>query len=79
MQAYETQKTVQERGEVHVAGVPFAVGTEVEVMISPRRKDAAEFAEAWQHVCSQIHATPGALALSDADIQAEIDRYRAGS
>jgi len=79
MQAYETQATVQERGEVHVAGVPFAAGTEVEVMISPRRKDAAEFAEAWQRVCRQIRATPGVDALSDADIQVELDRYRAGS
>ena len=37
MQAYETSATVQGQGEVHVAGVPFAAGTEVEVMISPRR------------------------------------------
>jgi hypothetical protein len=79
MQAYETQATVQGRGEVHVAGVPFAAGTEVEVMISPRRKDAAEFAQAWQRVCSQLRARPGIGELSDADIQAEIDRYRAGS
>jgi hypothetical protein len=79
MQAYETSATVQGQGEVHVAGVPFAAGTEVEVMISPRRKDAAEFARAWQRVCSQIRATPGVDALSDADIQGEIDRYRAGS
>ncbi len=79
MQAYETSATVQGQGEVHVAGVPFAAGTEVEVMISPRRKDAAEFAETWQRVCSQIRATPGVVALSDADIQAEIDRYRGSS
>jgi hypothetical protein len=79
MQAYETSATVQGQGEVHVAGVPFAVGTEVEVMISPRRKDAAEFAQAWERVCRQIRATPGADELSDADIQSEIDRYRAGS
>jgi hypothetical protein len=79
MRGYETQATVQGHGEVHVAGVPFAAGTEVEVMISPRRKDAAEFVQAWQRVCSQLRATPGIDELSDADIQAEIDRYRAGS
>jgi hypothetical protein len=79
MQAYETSATVQGQGEVHVAGVPFAAGTEVEVMISPRRKDAAEFAQAWERVCRQIRATPGVDELTDADIQTEIDRYRAGS
>ena len=36
MKAYETSATVQGRGEVHVAGVPFAPGTEVEVVISPK-------------------------------------------
>jgi hypothetical protein len=79
MQTYATSTTVQGQGEVHVAGVPFAAGTEVEVMISPRRKNAAEFAQAWERVCSQIRATPGVDEISEADIQTEIDRYRAGS
>jgi hypothetical protein len=37
MQAYETSATVRGHGEVHVVGVPFAPGTEVEVAISPKR------------------------------------------
>ena len=36
MQAYETSATVQGQGEVHLAGVPFEPGTEVEVTISPK-------------------------------------------
>jgi hypothetical protein len=36
MQAYETSATVQAHGEIHVVGVPFAPGTEVEVAISPK-------------------------------------------
>jgi len=36
MQAYETSATVQGTGEVHVGGVPFEPGTEVEVTISPK-------------------------------------------
>jgi hypothetical protein len=79
MQTYATSTTVQGQGEVHVAGVPFAAGTEVEVMISPRRKNAAEFAQAWERVCSQIRRAPGVDEISEADIQTEIDRYRAGS
>lgn len=35
MTPYETSATVQAQGQVHVAGVPFAPGTEVEVIIKP--------------------------------------------
>ena len=35
MNSYETTATVEEQGQVHVAGVPFAPGTEVEITISP--------------------------------------------
>lgn len=33
MNTYETSATVEDHGQVHVDGVPFAPGTEVEVMI----------------------------------------------
>jgi hypothetical protein len=36
VETYETSATVEDRGEVRVAGVPFAPGTEVEVTISPK-------------------------------------------
>jgi hypothetical protein len=35
MNMYETTATVADHGEVHVAGVPFEPGTEVEVIIKP--------------------------------------------
>jgi hypothetical protein len=38
MNTYETSATVQEQGRVHVAGVPFAPGTEVDVTISPKAR-----------------------------------------
>jgi len=41
MQAYETSATVEPNGQVHLAGVPFAPGTQVEVIISPKRNGAA--------------------------------------
>lgn len=34
MSSFETTATVEEQGEVRVAGVPFAPGTEVEVIIN---------------------------------------------
>ena len=36
MNAYETTATVNEQGQVHLAGLPFGPGTEVEVKISPK-------------------------------------------
>src|SRR5688500_4507146 len=35
MEAYETSATVEDHGRVRVSGVPFAPGTQVEVMIRP--------------------------------------------
>jgi hypothetical protein len=40
MSIYETSATVGDQGAVHVAGVPFAPGTEVQVTI--REKDASD-------------------------------------
>ena len=37
MKAYETSATVEDQGQVHVAGVPFEPGTRVEVTITPTR------------------------------------------
>ena len=42
MNTYETTATVEEQGQVHVAGVPFAPGTEVEVAISPKQRSENE-------------------------------------
>ena len=41
MNTYETSATVEDRGEVRVAGVPFEPGTEVAVTISPKRQAGA--------------------------------------
>ena len=59
-------------------GVPFAPGTEVEVTISPKRKNAAEFTEARQRVCSELRRLPPERTITDDAIQQEINDYRAG-
>lgn len=78
MKAFETSTTVEPQGDVHVVGVPFAPGTEVEITISPKRKNAAEFTEAWQRICSELRRLPQATTITDAEIQQEINDYRAG-
>lgn len=35
MKTYETSATVEDQGQLHVAGVPFEPGTRVEVTITP--------------------------------------------
>ncbi len=51
MNTYETTATVEGQGEVRVAGVPFAAGTEVEITISPKARTTDEIIasenEAW--------------------------------
>ena len=42
METYETSATVEEQGQIHVAGVPFAPGTEVDITISPKRQSDTE-------------------------------------
>jgi hypothetical protein len=36
MNTFETSATVEEHGQVRVAGVPFAPGTEVEATVTPK-------------------------------------------
>lgn len=45
MQPYETSATVDQHGELHLTGLPFAGGTSVEVVVSPQCGDATPSAE----------------------------------
>ncbi len=77
MQAYETFATVQPDGQLALAGLPFPPGTAVDVMITPKRASAADFALRWRDVTRQLRST--AAAQRDvAGIQAEINSHRAG-
>lgn len=40
MNHYETFTTVVGQGEIHLAGVPFMPGTEVEIVVSPKAQAA---------------------------------------
>jgi hypothetical protein len=50
MSTYETSTTVGGHGEIHVAGVPFQPGTEVEVVISPKTTDTPPRSDAGDRV-----------------------------
>ena len=78
MKAYETSAKVEDLGQVRIADVPFAPGTEVEVTISPKRRSAEEFTAAWERVCNQLRSSRSVQAMDDDDIKQEINRYRSG-
>jgi hypothetical protein len=78
MKAFETSTTVQPQGDIRVASVPFAPGTEVEVAIIAKRKSATEFAAVWHCVTAELRNLPSAESISDQDIQQEIEQFRAG-
>ncbi len=46
MKTFETFATVEAQGQVHVAGVPFEPGTQVEVTIKPAQNEGHETAAA---------------------------------
>lgn len=77
MNSYETSATVEDQGQIRVAGVPFAPGTEVDVTISPKRRPAEEFTAAWRRVCAELRGRPGLKDITDETIREEIDRHRA--
>ena len=78
MNSIEFSTTVESTGEVRVAGVPFAAGTEVDVIVSPKRKSAEEFRRAWEGICQRLRGVPHLQAVSDDEIRAEIGAHRAG-
>ena len=62
MNTYETSATVEDQGQVHVTGVPFAPGTEVEVTIKPTQNGG--------------HATAAAATDRAARLFAALDKAR---
>jgi hypothetical protein len=76
MKAFEATAIVEGNGEIRVAGIPFSAGTEVEVVVSPKRQGGDEFRRNWEEVCRQLRTLPAAK-LSDEEVQAEVADYRA--
>jgi hypothetical protein len=66
MNTFETSATVQDQGQIHLAGVPFAPGTQVEVIIVPSPNDGPAFV---------APRGPGAVADPTEDIFAEMQPF----
>ena len=70
--------TVETPGCIQVSGLPFDLGTEVEVLIQPKRPSAAVFRAGWDELCRRMREKTRNQNLSDEDIQQEIHEHRAG-
>jgi hypothetical protein len=77
MKAFEATTVVQPTGEIRVTGVPFFAGTEVEVVVSPKRDSGEEFRRQWVEVCQKLRSVPAAQNITDDEIQAEVVEFRA--
>lgn len=50
MHAYEASTTVGGQGEIHLAGVPFQPGVEVNVVVSPKEPEASSETDSRQRI-----------------------------
>ncbi len=77
MKAFETTTTVEPTGRVLLKQVPFQPGTEVDVIVTPKRASPGEFQRAWDEFCRKVRALPQIQSITDEEIQTEIDGHRA--
>ena len=77
MKTFEVTTIVQPTGEIRVAGVPFSAGTEVDVIVSPKRQSGEDFRRNWEEVCRLLRSLPTVANVSDDELQAEVAEHRA--
>jgi hypothetical protein len=56
MNAFETSTTIEGQGEIHLVGIPFQPGTEVEVVVSPKIRGGVARADAGARVDALLAA-----------------------
>ena len=76
MELFETSTTVGPQGDIRVVGSPFRPGETVNVVIRSQQSTPADFEAEWARVCADLRRQ--ATALSESDIQNEINEYRRG-
>ena len=77
MDTFQTTAKVEAAGEIRVPGVPFSAGTEVDVIVSPKRTSAEDFRSVWEQVCEQLRSLPQLATVTEQEVEAEIAAHRA--
>lgn len=82
METFRTRTTVSKDGKVSLKGLPFRPGAKVEVIVreEPRKISAAKrkaLANELKTLFKEIQSLPQARAITEEEIRAEIEAYRA--
>jgi len=78
MQTYRTLGVIQESGQIVLSNLPFRPGQLVEVLVLGEDQVQNGLTERLALLFKETQALPQVLALTEAEIAAEIAAYRSG-
>lgn len=78
MESYAIATLVGPNGEIPITKTPFSAGTQVDVMVVPKRTSHEAYLASWRQVVAQMRNEIGENEMSEEEIDAEIRAYRAG-
>ncbi len=79
MIAYKRYVTIQDPDQIVLTGLPFRPGQRVEVVVIADEDETAARVQELKQLFSETQGLPQARTLTDEEIAAEIDSYRAGT
>ncbi len=79
MIAYKRYVTIQDPDQIVLTGLPFRPGQRVEVVVIADEDETAARVQELKQLFSETQGLPQARALTDEEIAAEIESYRAGT
>jgi hypothetical protein len=79
MIAYKRRVVVQDAGLVVLSGLPFQPGQPIEVvMIAETLTERSDRVERWRELFAKTQCLPQSKTITEEEITAEIEAYRAG-
>ncbi len=78
MNTYKTYAQVDASGRLVLDGLPFAVGSLLEILVVDQSHQPTERLESWQTLMRHVQALPQSQNITDQDITAEIEAIRSG-
>lgn len=76
MNTYKTYVQIDDSGRLVLEGLPFPVGTLVEVLLVDQSRGPEERRESWQALMRHVQELPSSRSISDEEIEAEILAHR---
>jgi hypothetical protein len=76
MQAYKTYVTVEPSRQIVLKDLPFAPGSQVEIVVIEAAPESEQILQQWQESNTRIRALAIVENITEEEIQAEIDACR---